>query len=343
MTHPPMPAPPKPKPHVPPVDEAWLARGTESLIMPPVPIVDSHFHLWDYSDPPYDGAAYARDAAQAGIVQSVFVECSMAYLADGPEELRPAGEVAFAAAEAASGPAVANVIVGAADLRLGEAVGRSLDALIAAGKGRLRGIRVRAAHDDDPAAGYGGNGPPAGILGDPSFRAGAACLAARGLSLDIYAFHTQLDEVAALAAACPDLPIALNHVGAPLGVGRYADQRVKVRDLWRRGMERLAGAPNVRVKIGGFAISRLALIDRAGRDSPPGSDELAEVMRLWFDGCVDMFGADRCMFGSNFPVDKTVMPLTTLVNAMLRLSERLDDAGRAALLAGTAKAFYRIV
>lgn len=333
------------KPHVHPIDEAWLALDAEEAIGPELDIVDAHIHLWDFSDPAYFCAAYERDARDAGISASIFVDCTMAYREEGPIELEPVGEVDFASAQAETAAGDVNVaaaIIGWADLSLGAAVEPVLEALEQAGRGRYRGIRARATYDPDPVAGYGDQGAPAGLMGHDGFRKGVERLAARGEILEIYAFHTQLGEVADLARAFPNLPIALNHIGGPLCVGPYANQREQVFDLWQDGMSEVATCPNVHVKIGGFAISRLGIVKAAGRDRPVSSEELADICRPWVGHCLTEFGASRCIFGSNFPVDKVAMPLLTLVNGMKRLVADLPIARQEEFFAGNARALYRI-
>lgn len=333
------------KPHVHPVDEAWLALATEVPIEPAVEIVDSHIHLWDFSDPAYFVADYERDAKAAGISASIFVDCTMAYRDDGPVELEPVGEVDFATAqgESATGNvAVAQAVIGWADLALGDDVDPVLGALEAAGRGRFRGVRVRATYDPDPVAGYGETGAPEGLLLRDDFRRGVACLHARGLVLDVYAFHTQLAEVADLARAFPDLPIILNHIGGPIGVGGYADQPVKVFADWMLGIDEVARCPNVAIKIGGFAISRIGIVKAQGRARPFSSRELADAFSPWVDHCLAEFGAERCLFGSNFPVDKVAFPLINLVNAMKRLLAGHSPLEQHAFFAGNARKLYTI-
>lgn len=333
------------KPHVHPVDEAWLALGAEAAIGPAIDIVDSHFHLWDFSSPPYFADSYARDAAEAGISASVFAECTMGYHEDGPEDLAPVGEVEFARAQGDAvkgGASVASAIVGWADLSLGDAVEPVLIALEQAGGGRFRGVRARATYDPDPQAGYGASGAPKGLMLQDDFRRGVARLYARGHVLDLYAFHTQLGEVADLARAFPDLPIVLNHIGGPLGVGPYAHNRLQVWSDWREGMSQLATCPNVHVKIGGFAISRVAIVNAAGRDKPFTSGEIANLCRPWVDHCLKTFGVDRCLFGSNFPVDKVAFPLRTLVNALKLLTADLGLGAQEKFFAGNARKLYNI-
>ncbi len=334
------------KPHVHPVDEAWLALGDEQPIEPAIEIIDSHIHLWDFSDPAYFVAAYEADARTAGITASVYVDCTMGYYEDGLDHLSPVGEVDFARGQAESAAGDVNVaaaIIGWADLCLGDAaVDEALEALEAAGAGRFRGVRTRATYDPDPVAGYGETGASANLLMQDEYRRGVERLHARGYVLDLYAFHTQLDEVADLARSFPELPIVLNHIGGPLGVGPYAERPDEVFSDWQAGMSRLAVHSNVSVKIGGFAISRLAIVKVRGRERPPSSEELAELCKPWVDYCFAEFGANRCMFGSNFPVDKVAFPLLTFVNAMKHLTRGLSAQEQRAFFAGNAKEIYRI-
>ncbi len=334
------------KPHVHPVDEAWLALGKEAPVGPALDVVDAHIHLWDFSDPPYFADSYARDAKSAGVSASVYVDCTMGYRESGPEALESVGEVEFAARQAqlaaGSGVDVAAGIIGWADLRLGEAAGDVLDALARAGGPNFRGIRVRANHDPDPQAGYGPQGTAAGLLLRDDFRRGLEQVQSRGLAFDLYAFHTQLREVADLARAFPDLPIALNHTGGPIGIGRYASIQEQVHAEWLEGMEAVAACSNVSVKVCGFAISRIAIIPTTPRAGPFSSEEVADLCRPWTDPCLRLFGADRCMFGSNFPVDKVALPLRTLVNAMKRLTAGLGLAGQQRFFAANARAFYEL-
>lgn len=333
------------KPHVHPVDDAWLALGVETAAEPTLAIIDSHIHLWDFSNPPYFADVYARDAQEAGISASVFVECGMSYRQTGPAALEPVGEVEFASNQAAGTTApvtVAAAIMGWADLGLGESVGETMDALQAAGGGRFRGVRCRAAYDPDPAVGYGPSGAGPGLMAREDFRRGVAELHARGHVLDVYAFHTQLDETADLARAFPDLPIVLNHIGGPLGVGSYARRREQVFADWAAGLTKVAACPNVSIKVGGFAIARIAIIDARGTDRPPSSAEVADVCQPWVAHCLAQFGAQRSMFGSNFPVDKSALPLRTLVNAMKRLTAGLSADEQQAFFADNARRIYRI-
>jgi hypothetical protein len=237
---------------------------------------------------------------------------------------------------------VAAAIIGWADLTLGDDVGEVLDALEHAGGGFYRGVRTRANSDPDPIAGYGPQGTGPGLLLRDDYRRGLEQVQTRGHAFDLYAFHTQLREVADLARAFPDLPIALNHIGGPIGVGRYAALRDQVYAEWLEGLTEVASCSNVSIKVCGFAISRIAIIPTAPRERPFSSNEVADLCRKWTEPCFEMFGADRCLFGSNFPVDKVALPLLTLVNAMKLLSADLGFDGQQRFFADNARTFYRI-
>jgi predicted TIM-barrel fold metal-dependent hydrolase len=179
----------------------------------------------------------------------------MGYEDNGPAELQPVGETRFAASQAQVAPGanhrVAAAILGAADLALGDAVRPVLEAHIEAGGGRFRGVRTRAVWDSEATVGYGAAGAPEGLLQQASFQEGVKCLGSLGLTFDVWAFHTQLEDVAKLAMACPNVPIVLDHVGGPLGVGRFAGKRDEVFAAWSAGIVKLARCSNVHVKLGG--------------------------------------------------------------------------------------------
>ena len=228
-----------------------------------------------------------------------------------------------------------------ADLRLGDAVQPVLEALAAAGNGRLRGIRNTTAAHPDPAIRSNPLPPPEGILAEAGFRRGAALAGAMGLSLDVWAYHTQLGEVAALAHSCPNTPIVVDHCGGPLGVGPYAGKRAEVFADWRASMAVLARLPNVDVKLGGLAM-RVGGFGFDERPLAPSSTELAAAWRPYTDALLEMFGARRCMFESNFPVDKGMCSYPVLWNAFKRLVAGASADETRAVFSGTACRVYRL-
>jgi len=320
---------------------AWQGGAAEPVLEPDLPMVDSHHHLWCRDSGDYRPGDFAADAGGHAVVATVCVECNAGYRPDGPEALRPVGETEFIAAEAAGAlNGVGAAIVGQADLRLGERVREILEAHIEAGQGRFRGIRQQLRWD---AAGIGmfGKPGPRGLALDPAFREGFAALAPLGLSFDAWLFHPQLDELVDLARAFPDTAIILNHVGGPLGVGPYAGRRDEVLALWHRGIAALAQCPNVQVKVGGLGMLYYGF-DFHERAAPPGSAELAVAWRPYAEECFDRFGVDRCLFESNFPVDKQSCSYNALANAFKRLTRGFSGAERSAFFSRNAARTYRI-
>jgi predicted TIM-barrel fold metal-dependent hydrolase len=334
-------------------NHAWLAQTVEEPLEPDVPICDPHHHLWD-QQPGRVAPRYLLDeilADTAGghrVVSTVFIECGAMYRTGGPEPLRPVGETEFVngiAAMSASGiygkTRVAAGIVGTADLRLGDGVAVVLDAQIAAGGGRFRGIRRAAAWDPDGAVPPHRTRPGQGLFLRDDFRAGFAHLAPRGLTFEAWCYHHQIPEVTALARAFPATTIILNHFGGPLGVGPYAGRAAEVHAQWRVSIAELATCPNVVAKLGGINMEMNGF-GWHERPRPPGSRELAEATRNYHEFTIEKFGPARCMFESNFPVDKASCSYTVLWNAFKRLTARCTATEKAALFHDTAARVYRL-
>ena len=331
----------------PPVRPDWLAVHQEAALEPALPIIDAHHHLWGESRGRYLLDDFLADA-QGGhnLRASVFIECDSFYHSVGDPLFHPVGEVEHVAAAAdraaaMGGPRVADGIVGFAELTAGSAVRPVLEALVEAGRGRLRGVRHIAAWHPDPAARGSLATPPPMLMLQPGFRRGFAELAPLGLTFDAWAYHTQLAELRDLADAFPETPIVLNHVGGAIGIGPYAGRRRHVTAAWGAALRELAHCPNVHLKIGGFGM-RLFGFAMHERATPPDSETLAQAWRTMVETCVEAFGAERCMFESNFPVDKAGFRYTTLWNAFKRITAGWSATERAALFHGTASRFYRI-
>ena len=331
------------------LDETWLALTQEEILDPDLPICDPHHHLWDRPEQRYHLAEFLADAGSGHNIDStVFLECGASYRPDGPVEMRPVGEAEFVsdiAALSASGrygpTRVAATFVGFADLTLGARVESVLTALIGAGRGRFRGVRYSAARDDGFVIGSSHGRPPAGLYLDSTFRQGFACLGRLGLTFDAWVYHPQISEVIDLARAFPAQPIVLNHVGGPIGVGPYAGRREKELPKWQRAMHTLAGCENVFVKLGALG-SKRAGFGWHERPRPPSSEVLATAWRPYIEACIAAFGPERCMFESNFPVDKVSCSYTALWNAFKRLTAGYSAHEKAALFSQTARRFYQI-
>ena len=329
--------------------EDWLALRQEDVIDPERPIVDAHHHLWDRGGQRYMIEEITGDIASGhNIVATVYVDCRSMYRAGGPEALRPVGEVEFAngvAAMSASGgygsAALCAGIVGHANLLLGDAARAVLEAEIAAGNGRFRGIRHASAWDADASIGGNYSTRPKGLLLDTTFRKGFACLAPLGLSFDAWLFHPQIGELTDLARAFPDTRIVLDHCGGPIGVGSYANRRQEIFPVWQAQVREIAKCPNVVVKLGGLAM-RLLGYDFHERPIPPSSEDAAAAWRPYIESCIEAFGPERCMFESNFPPDKGQCSYQVIFNAFKRIAAPYSDAEKTALFQKTATDFYRL-
>jgi predicted TIM-barrel fold metal-dependent hydrolase len=332
-----------------PVREDWLARRTEPILEPDLPIVDPHHHLWDRPGWRYLLDELVSDTASGhNVVATVFVQARAMLRERGPVEMRHVGETEFvngAAAMSASGiygtTRHCAGIVGHADLGLGARVEPVLEAHIRAGGDRFRGIRHIVAWDEDATIRNPAYSPPPGLLGERSFREGFAVLGRLGLTFDAWLYHTQIDELTDLARAFPDNRIVLDHVGGPIGIGRFAGKREEVFAKWVPSIRALAACPNVYVKLGGLGM-RVNGFGFHELSDPPSSETLANAWRPYIETCIEAFGPARSMFESNFPVDKGSYGYAVFWNACKRLVRGASAGEKADLFAGSAARFYRL-
>ena len=324
----------------------WLARVREDIIEPDLAICDPHHHLWDRG-----GNRYLLDEVLADIgsghnvLSTVFVECFSMYRADGPSALRPVGETEFvngvAAMSASGGYGDARVclgIVGHADLTLGAAVGAVLDAHMLASS-RFRGIRHAVGWDPSDKVRNSHSDPPEHLLLDDTFREGFAELGKRGLSFDAWLYHSQIPELTDLSRAFPDTAIVFNHFGGPLGIGPYAGRHDEIYERWKRDVSELARSENVYAKLGG-AVMPINGFGFHKRDRPATSDEIVAATGRYHLHAIEAFGPDRCMFESNFPVDKRSCSYHVLWNAFKKIAAAFSPAEKTALFHDTAASAY---
>jgi predicted TIM-barrel fold metal-dependent hydrolase len=330
------------------VRQDWLDRRHEDILEPDLPIVDPHHHLWDRPGWRYLLPDLLADTNSGhNIVATVFVQARSMHRAGGPEEMKPVGETEFVngvAAMSASGGygrlrACAG-IVGHADLLLGAKVEDVLAAHIRVGGGRFRGIRHSSAWDADPEVRPAYH-VPQGLMQNAAFREGFAVLGRLGLTFDAWLYHPQIGELAALARAFPDVPIVLDHVGGPLQIGAYAGKQKEVFAHWQPAIRALAACPNVHVKLGGLGMRINGFGFELPAD-PPSSATLAAAWKPYIETCIEAFGARRCMFESNFPVDKGSYSYPVFWNACKLLAKGASAAEKADLFSGTAARFYRL-
>jgi len=330
------------------IRQDWLDQVAEDALDPDRPIVDPHHHFWQVGPlGRYMLEDWSEDTSSGHRVEkTVFVECHADYRDEGPESMRPLGETEFVAGLAARSVEIGKAarvrgIVGHVDLRLGSGVEDLLQAHIEAGQGLFRGIRQHASWDASADVPKSRIDPPPNLYGDDDFRKGFARLAPLGLSFDAWNFHPQIPELGELARTFPDTTIVLNHLGGPLGIGPYAGRREEVFSRWQRDLAALGECPGVVVKLGGIAMD----INGFGwheRDLPPTSDELAAAQRPYILHAIECFGPGRCMFESNFPVEKLYVSYGVLWNAFKKIAAEFSDTSKDALFRGTAARVYRL-
>jgi len=332
------------------VRAAWLARGVEAALEPELPIIDAHHHLWDRQNWRYLFEEYLTDITSCGhsITASVFMQCQAMYRADGPVPLRVVGETEYVngvAAMSASGnygpTRLCAGIVGYADLRLGDSIAPVLEAHIAAAPARFRGVRHITVWDADRSLMNPLSAGPPGLLHDAMFRAGFAHLAPLRLTFDAWLFHPQIPELTELARAFPGTTIVLDHLGGIVGIGAYGNRRDEIFADWAHSIRELARCENVGVKLGGLGM-RINGFDFEKKDSPPTSEFLASTWRPYIETCIEAFGPDRCMFESNFPVDKGEYGYGTVWNAFKRVTRGMSAADRQKLFSATAARVYAL-
>ncbi|MEE3014094.1 MAG: amidohydrolase family protein [Chloroflexota bacterium] len=328
--------------------DGWLELTQEDVLDPDLPICDPHHHLWDKPGDRYMIDEISRDVGSGhNIVQTVFVEVDAMYRSSGPEEMRPIGEsewVRGIGAQSDSGlygrTKVATGIVGYANLNLGARVEPVLEAMESVSSGRFRSVRHTCSWDEyEPLRSHRSGWP--GMMAETKFREGLSKLIDRGHSFDALVYHPQLSELTELVDAFPNGVFVLNHIGRPLGVGPYQGHRDKVYEVWKKDMAKLAERSNVLVKVGGLG-NRVSGFGWDTQPEPPNSQELVEKTSPYYLYTIEVFGPERCMFESNFPVDKNSYSYKTIWNSFKRMTQGFSSTEKTWLFHDTAAKAYRL-
>jgi predicted TIM-barrel fold metal-dependent hydrolase len=327
----------------------WLERIQEEIIDPDQKICDPHHHLWDRGGNRYLIHELLEDINSGhNVVSTVFVECDSMFNVDLPNHLAPVGETEFVQGVAAMSSSglygdgrVAAGIVSFADLTLGSGVRDVLEAHIAASPNRFRGIRHATSWHASADVRNSHANPVEFQMQQEDFLEGFSILGEMGLSFDAWCYHHQIPEVVQLAKSNPDVTLILNHFGGPLGIGPYAGKQDEVFAEWKESILALTDVPNVFFKLGGINMK----INGFGwhkREQPPTSDELVDATAPYYETCIDAFGAQRCMFESNFPVDKDSVSYPVLWNAFKKMAASRTTQEKDWLFHDTAATVYRL-
>lgn len=328
-----------------------LHVGRDEIILDPdIPIIDSHHHLFDRPALRYMFEDYLADCRSGHrIVASVYSETQAFARTDGPEVMRPLGEIEFAngmAAVSASGVYgpiwICAGIVGHTDFRRGDAVAEFLDSAMQVAPDRFRGIRQTAIdHPSEAPYRFITHRPPRGIMQHPDFRKGYRHLGPRGLSYDAAVFDHQLPEVASLADAFPDTTIVLNHLGHMMGMDVDPSSHKEVFDRWHTWLRDLAQRPNVVCKIGGLGMPFWGF-RLEERTDPIGYLELADLWRPFVETVIACFGPERCMMESNYPPDSRSAGFVPLWNALKHIVRHHSPEEKDSLFWRSAVNHYRL-
>ncbi|MFK7864479.1 MAG: amidohydrolase [Pseudohongiellaceae bacterium] len=331
-----------------PIQQLWLDQYQEEPLEPELPICDPHHHFWDRPDGRYLLNELLTDTSSGHNIQStVFVECLSNYRQDLGEALAPVGETVFVdelAEQSASGEfgktQAGAGIISFADLLLGTDVQAVLESHSEAST-RFRGIRHACSWDSSTAIRRSHTNPPPQLYLNSKFREGFACLSQFNWVFDAWLYHSQLPELISLAEAFPHQTIVLDHVGGPLGIGPYQGKREEVFQSWKKHIVKLAHCKNVSVKLGGLGMA----INGFGwhkLPAPPSSKQLAQANAPYIETCIEAFGIERCMFESNFPVDKVSSSYGVLWNSFKRITEHYSEHEKAKLFHDNAVTIYSL-
>ncbi len=334
------------------IDEKRLARVQEKVLSPDLPVIDPHHHLMDRPIP-YPTEKWIADLHSGHkVVASVHMEAHGHYWEIGPDHLKPAGETEYVAKQyeqvAKSLPGMRFGVVGGGALSVGRAkVDELLDAHVGAGRGFFKGIRI------NPFWSFQADGRMTRAQGwdtvadDAVTAEGIRRLAVRGLCLELVSYHADLPIVARLAQKFSDLLIICDHLAIFVDHSASAPSEAQLLAHWKNGIDGISRTANVRMKLGGCTnpyadVSLSAMRALREREMPPTSDELADAYRPMVSYAVEKLGAERCMFESNFPIDKNYTSYLVLWNTFKRLAQIYSTDEARLLLSGTANTTYKL-
>ena len=331
------------------IQSQWLDLVQEEIVDPDRLIIDTHHHLWGVNGAlPYSLEDLWSDTGSGHRVEkTIFMECGAEYRSDGPEHLRSLGEVEFVTEEASKtatdpeGRSQIVALVSHIDLMQGDAIEETVHLHEEKSAGLFRGVRHAGASARKEDGLMIAGGAVKELYGLKDFRAGVKTLGRLGHSYDTWHYHYQIQDFIALARAVPDTQFVLDHFGTPLGVGVYADQREEIYAQWSKDVAELARCENVVAKLGGLAMPDNGF-GWMGRETPPTSDEFVAAQRRYYLHMIDCFGTARCMFESNFPVDKMSISYPVLWNGLKKLVTDFSEDEKEALFSGTATRIYRL-
>ena len=340
------------------VDLDWLKRIREDVIDPEQRIIDPHHHLWPKTTEGSTNVKRLRlynymledfwedTSSGHNVTDSVYIECSEFFWNSEKEHLNPVGETEHIKGLAQlsqknSTKTSISGIIGHANLLLGKDVNEVLERHIDIGGNLFKGIRHAGSWDPSDKINNSHHNPPRDMYLMKEFGEGVKALRNKSLVFEAWQYHHQLTQVVHLARNNPDLVIVLDHFSGPLGVGSYATKKEEVYDNWKKDLKELSSCDNVFAKLGGLAMPVNGLGFETN-SNPPTSNEFMSIQRQFYLTTIDFFGTERCMFESNFPVDKYSVSYHVLWNAFKNLVKDFSQTEKDHLFFKTASNVYNI-
>ena len=335
--------------------EGWINKVQEEIIDPDRKIIDPHHHLWHGpNDPSGIQESYRyllqdlwKDTESGhNIKKTIFIDCGQEYYSEGPERFKPVGETEFVveiAEQASEDKSKAQIagIIGHANMMLGSSVKEVLELHSEKGKGLFRGIRHAGGWDDDERVKNAHSHPTPHIYLEEKFQEGLQELSSLEMVFDTWHYHNQIKDLTKLAKSIPDLVIVHDHFGGPLGIGPYKGKREEIFDQWKEDINELSQCKNVFSKLGGLAMPVNGW-DWHKREVPASSDEIVSEQSRYYLHTLECFGPERCMFESNFPVDKQSVSYHVIWNAYKKLTHEFSEQDKESLFYGTAEKVYKL-
>ena len=325
----------------------WISTGQETPVDSTQKIIDPHHHLWERGGSRYRAEELSQDTARSHeVTDTVFVECLANYRKDEQEERRSIGETEFVVEESVRSKELKGCdisgIIAFIDLSLGDKVDNLLDAHQEVSGKMLKGIRHATAWSSDPTIPVSHSKPTEGLLVEKTFIDGVRYLGNRNLSFDAWMYFDQLHELHNLAKEVPNTRIVINHLGAPLNLGRWQKKQAEMHAIWKSELRKLAKLENVYLKIGGIGMENYFGTNWGSRPSPPSSDEVVTAWDERILWCIETFGTEKCMFESNYPVDRQTLPYSVIWNTFQKITQSFSASEKDDLFWVTAQSVYGV-
>ena len=325
----------------------WINSGQELPIDSGQKIIDPHHHLWDRGGSRYLAEQLSKDTSRGhAVTDTVFVECLANYRKEGEKKFRSIGETEFVfnesqRAERLEGCNISGIIA-YVDLSLGYEVTEVLTAHNEISSALLKGVRHATAWSSDPNIPVSHSKPSKELMIQQRFIDGVKQLSHFDYSFDAWLYFDQLHELSSLAKKAPETKIIINHLGAPLRIGNWKNKAQEMQALWQVELEKLSSFENVYLKIGGIGMENYFSTQWANKPTPPSSDQVVSVWNEKILWCIDTFGTEKCMFESNYPVDRQTLPYSVIWNSFQKITNSFSRTEKDNLFWQTAATVYGI-